>query len=110
MDLKSAVPNGTWGFDSPSRYNSKALLEIKGQNRSKINYDKMINIFGDRSENINKFKDDCPQHILWLFYPIRYSHEVNVDAAPMGYLPSSTTKAYLWVCQSIALVARNSSF
>ena len=54
--LKCCVPKGTQGFDSPSRYNSKALLEIKGQNSSKINYDKMINIFGDRSENINKFK------------------------------------------------------
>jgi hypothetical protein len=31
-------------------------LEIKGQNRSKINYDKMISIFGDRTESINKFK------------------------------------------------------
>lgn len=64
VDLKSAVPKGTWGFDSPSRYNSKALLEIKGQNRNKINYDKMISIFGDRTESINKFKYKVLDYVI----------------------------------------------
>lgn len=64
VDLKSAVPKGTWGFDSPSRYNSKALLEIKGQNRNKINYDKMISIFEDRTESINKFKYKVLDYII----------------------------------------------